>query len=132
MKYLKKYEDIFDEHKKGREDALKFNKENNIIEGYYIVLDFKENYWRIGYTSPTKDLRDFIDNNIGQICEIFGPNSDTFYIKYKNIPNEIKNHFFGDIFTINRNYIGKSINIIDIAKNKSELEYIFTSKKYNL
>jgi len=132
MKYLKKYEDIFDEHKKGREDALKFNKENNIIEGYYIVLDFKENYWRIGYPTSTKNLRDFINNNIGQICEIFEPNPDTFNIKYENIPNEIKNSFFGNKFTINRNYIGRSIDIVDIDKNRSKLEYIFTSKKYNI
>jgi len=108
-------------------ENLEFNKKNNIEVGNYIIINFTDEY-----SLMSEKTKDFISTNIGQIVEIVPYNTDSFYVKYENIPKDIKRSFFTDKICININHINKLVRIIGISKNKKDLEYIIVSKNYNL
>jgi hypothetical protein len=100
----------------------------NLHEGDYVIIDT--------HNTPylDKDCRDFINNNIGQIFKIVPYTKDAFYIKYENIPERIKQKSFikGGEYENSICFHIFSIKIIDVSKNKKDLEYIYRTKKYNI
>lgn len=114
MKYLKLFEEIS-------------VSTTNLHEGDYIIID-ASNYW----PKLDKDVLKFINNNIGQIFEIVPYNS--FYIKYENIPEKIKQYSFikDGKYKNTKCFHIQNTKVIDISKNKKDLEYIYKLNKYNL
>ena len=109
-------------------EDIEFNEKNNIKVGNYIIININEKIW----PSVNPKVIDFINNNIGLISSIVIYNPDTIYIKYENIPENIKRNFYHDQYMINTNKINHSIKIVDISENKQDLEYIYKINKYNL
>jgi len=107
------------------------NYKPKIQEGDYIVINIK---------TTSYQFDEFINNNIGQLIYIVPYNTDSYYIRYENIPKIINRWFHGKDKLLpsdpdlenSKCFNIHAINIIDYAKDKSELEYIFDSKNYNL
>jgi hypothetical protein len=98
-------------------------------------------YILIQITSDNKIYEKFINNNIGQLIFIVPYNKDSYYIRYENIPLNLKSWFHTKNSSIlhpeldleNTECFNKnSVNIIDYSKSKSDLEYILNAEKYNL
>jgi hypothetical protein len=81
------------------------------------------------------ELRHFIDTNIGQIWKIekFNGNAINLYIKYKDIPETIKN-FFQDARTEDSYNVRIMITdeIVICSDDRKELETYLVGNKYNL
>lgn len=99
MKYLKKYESI-DESKIGD----------------YVICN--DNNLEVG---------EFIKNNIGQIINIsYGIH---YYIKYDNIPDDIKKYFNDSMPDVRMMFREE---VIHFSENKEKLKLLVTANKYNL
>jgi hypothetical protein len=103
MKYLKKFETLY---------------ENPKI-GHYVLC--KEEY-----NKRYAAVKPFIDSNIGIITQIDNSGIYQYIVKYENIPDELY-EFFDDG---TRNM--KALEIVYWTDDKSELESYLNSKKYNL
>jgi len=116
MKYLKMFEELSVSN-------------TNLHKDDYVIID-STNYW----PKLDTDVIDFINNNIGQITHIVPYNTDSFYVKYENIPEKIKNRSFIKIGSMEdtKCFNIQFTKIIDFSKNKEDLEYISASNKYNL
>ena len=110
MKHLKAYEDM--------------NTGEPEIGDYVIINTLSPT----GERYLKQPLSDFINNNIGEIRWKEGGGID---VKYFNIPEEIK-RYFNDNPVVD--YIRKFpvSRVTHWSKNKEELEYLITAKKYNL
>ena len=79
-------------------------------------------------------LKDFIDNNIGQISRYEDAKYNDYkyiLVKYKNIPIELINYFTGTYGDSGFKYSDIN-NILFISKSKEELELKLAANKYNL
>ena len=118
MKHLKKLEEII------YQSDFANRRVNRPKENDYVLIDCDQN----NFTTDYKDFKMFIDTHIGQILNI---SSIFIRVKYKNIPENIKDWFAdfgGGIYY--RPFEFK--DVIAYSKNKKELEHIIITKNYNL
>lgn len=106
MKYLKKYEELLDEKVYPK-------------VGYYVIME-----------SANDDINIFLYNNIGQIINVYKDDKKRtlIQVKYNNVPKNLYSSFHSDeqmrIFGINQ--------IKYMSKNKTDIELLLNSKKYNI
>lgn len=115
MKYLKSFE-VLDKYSINNKDYTIFD----LKIGYYV----KANYGN----AMEKEVRDFLDKNIGIIVNI-NRNKNIFQVEYVNVPENIKEYFdeagyLRLLFDIS--------GLIEYAPTKEELELKLTYNKYNL
>ena len=101
MKYIKYYEEVY-------------NDENEPHVYDYVIM-----------ISSVDTVKNFIENNIGQIIEIDRENYDVT-VKYFNIPSHLKEYF------VNNSRIFGLRKIKHWSKNKEDLIPFIQSNKYNL
>ena len=76
------------------------------------------------------NFKDFIESNIGVIYKEDTFRNNKYYVKYKNIPINVKKGFIRiDNANVRVMYLDE---ILHFSSNKEELESILVSKKYNL
>ena len=106
MKYIKQFENISKDPKVGD----------------YVICE-----------EGNPELKEFIENNIGQICRIYtekyNPIYPKYYIKYDNIPDDLKG--FSILNGIKVRIIF-SHNILFYSNSIEELELKISANKYNL
>jgi len=102
---------------------------------YLKTFENIENVPQVGDWIIAKDafdidiVNDYLNNNIGLVYKKTYSNNDQ-YVKYFNIPTEIK-HYFKDGDNNDTMFISKK-EIFAFSSNKKELESILAAKKYNL
>ena len=107
MKYLKRFENI-----------IKWN----VKEGDFAIFKYTEDddFFNI---KNTPELRDFINNTIGEIDKIYTDEQRWILVKYDNVPYKISHNFYQNhTMMLNKN------NIYDVFDRETYLQ----SKKYNL
>ena len=111
MKYIKKFENVKIEPKIGD----------------YVIIE-PSSLFVHGSTFSDLTTKEFISNNIGQITHIQNPEQcrPIISVRYFNIPSHLIKFFH----TYCRDY--RKDEIVEISKNKEELELKLQAKKYNL
>lgn len=114
MKYIKTYEEIND----------------NIPQvGDYVILNDDSTF-----DNDDMNYLNFIKTSIGYIFK--KPNVKFSYIKYDNIPDNIKDYFqysdYSEGLKVGNCILANDSNIQYWSKNKRELEPLLNAKKYNL
>jgi len=111
------------------------NNDENI--GKYIIMKKFETYAFKSTNGHRNELDEFIQNNIAKI--ILSRKSGvgiTYMIKYKNIPEKLKDYFINCDFLNDeeKNYmlVIKRHNTIEFIGTKEECEIKISAKKYNL
>jgi hypothetical protein len=115
MKYIKSYERNF---LKTYEEI----KEEPQIGDYVVCTESRIQNMKQINTAP---FTTFISNNIGKLIKYLEPNQ-LYSVKYKNIPDNIKNFFE------NSTHFFIKEDILYFSKNKEHLEDIIKADKYNL
>jgi len=113
MKYIRTFENI---------------NENKPQIGNYVILK--------NFSPVFRELRSFLENNIGEIISIITMNKiDEIEVEYNNVPENLQSHF---ISTDAQNRGIKNIRktsisaVIHHSKNKEELEQIILNNKFNI
>ena len=107
MKHLKQYENI--NHNPYQDETPKV--------GDYVIMN----------SSAYHPIKNFIENNIGQITEIAkDPYSSGILIHYSNIPENIQKYFLNNTRPTSKTLIKHW------SSNKEDLEIFIAQNKYNL
>jgi hypothetical protein len=130
MKYIKIYEWNFP----------LFNKSNNPKIKDYVICKFEKS--TLSSLTERPELKEYIESNIGQICDYDKDKHFTYTVMYFNVPNEIKHMLFNYSYMNNGKlamgyvYYFKENQILHWSKNeeqmKDELELILNINKYNI
>ena len=110
MKYLKRFENNID-CKEGDYALFKYTHETHT---YHAIF--------------TEKLKDFINNNIGQIIVKSNDSWEWLSVRYDNIPFSIKNHFNSSDNSILLN----KKNLVATSDTDEELRIKYDAKQYNL
>lgn len=100
------------------------DEKKEIVVGSYIIV--KNNKY------INEDLQMFIDNNIGKVDNIkmkIPEYKKYVYLKYENVPTDIKNYFHGDNRDIRKVYLA---DIGYCSDYKEKLEMILNAEKFNI
>jgi hypothetical protein len=98
----------------------------------YVIVDLSFPDTR---SFPDK-VKDFLENNIGQIVDIAARSYLKYKIKYENVPESLLGGFIFkrdvDKGTNNAICVLDEDSFLSYSKNKEDIELILNSKKYNL
>ena len=105
---------------------FEYRKTGNPKIGDYVICDEYE-----PEDVHFNDFNELVNNEVGEIIDINGNNSDDRYVvRFDNIPETIGAGFLDRDYDSAIRFLRSEIKYF--SKNKSELEAIFAANKYNL